>query len=82
MSLEQLQQHRKEAAQRLFAQGHVKMYDENTFTVKSETNYQVYDVYKVEGHLVCDCIDYYTRSKHLKCKHELAVELLTTYNET
>lgn len=77
MSLEQLQEYRKEAAQRLFDNGNVEKYTDEYYIVKSETTPNgLYVVEVVHGkHFVCTCPDYEKRSKNLKCKHELATEL-------
>lgn len=77
MSLEQLQDYRKQAAQRLFANQHIGKYNDEHYVVKSETSDQtIYHVEVVHGkHFVCSCPDYEKNSKYMDCKHIYAVIL-------
>jgi len=46
--------------------------DENTYTVKSQSNHGEYKVFKVSDEWFCECPDHVYR--HVKCKHIFAVE--------
>jgi len=83
MSLEQLQEYRKEAAQRLFDNGHVERYTNEYYIVKSETTPNgLYVVEVVHGkHFVCTCLDYEKNSKYMECKHIYAVMLQRQHDQ-
>lgn len=82
MSLERLQEFRMESAKQLVEQGNVKKYSDDKYVVKSQTTeHEIYDVIIVHGkYFVCTCPDYDKRSKNLRCKHELAVELFINHH--
>jgi putative transposase len=58
-------------------QDSVKRIDENTYTVKSQTNHGEYHVIKVNGEWECNCPDHIFR--HTKCKHVYAIEFSASF---
>jgi putative transposase len=53
-------------------ENHVKRIDENTYTVKSQSQDSVYCIAKICGEWLCECPD--NKYRHVKCKHLFAVE--------
>jgi len=58
----------------------VKRIDENTYTVKSQSNHGEYKVFKVSDEWFCECPDHVYR--HVKCKHIFAVEFSVSFRDT
>ena len=82
MSLQTLQNYRDESGKRLYQTGHIVGFDNkyNHFLVKSESSEEIYTVDIVDGNSVCSCPDYNNRSKNLKCKHEICIQLFLEDN--
>jgi putative transposase len=58
----------------------IKRIDEDSYTVKSQSNDHAYKVFKVSGEWFCECPDHIYR--HVKCKHIFAVEFSVSLRET
>jgi transposase-like protein len=74
MATDEREQRGKEIAQQ---QNQIIRIDENTYTVKSQTNSHEYKVFKVNDEWYCECPDHVYR--HVKCKHIFAVEFSASF---
>jgi putative transposase len=74
MATDEREQRGKEIAQQ---PNQVQRVDDNTYTVRSQTNDHEYKVFRVNGEWFCECPDHLYR--HQKCKHIFAVEFSASF---